>query len=543
MDYKMKRKIVNCLENNEKIIKTMEYSYYNGRNYLICTNKGKLIYYHDSDYRYFIVQKLFLGFLDDDNLSDDEFITQIGAGKFYFVALTNKQKVYTWRFDRIQNKMTPPTQKLILDDKGESQLITQINVGFGHTLVQTTKGEIYGWGSNYDGQCGTGQLNYSPIAPRKIKFSGLSKNDSIIQISISNNFNVVLTSHGKLFTWGNNQFGKGNGWKILIPTEIPSFHDNKVEKLVLIDTMVYQSIAFTNLGTCFEWGNLRRNSHFESMPIKSLHPLHSALSYKQTTLARQLMTPNNINELNEFDESPLFIACMKGLEDIVKEILQKMKPIHQEFEDIDDESTKNPVDAASANGYLSIVKLLLENGLKGSKISLFRAIHRGYTDIIKVLLQYQVDLLDTRTFQGFTPLYLACQSGNIDLVKLFLSKGIDDQSNEDGNTPLILSYRYPSLYVKEIPLDCQENSYYVDAEPTLEDSPFKETNFLIASLLLKHNANVHLQNNEGLTAAMIATRHCQYSFLNLLLTYEPQLVHTYTEDCVSLLHLLLYWIK
>eukprot|EP00817_Percolomonadidae_sp_ATCC50343_P006293 CAMPEP_0117427606 /NCGR_PEP_ID=MMETSP0758-20121206/7438_1 /TAXON_ID=63605 /ORGANISM="Percolomonas cosmopolitus, Strain AE-1 (ATCC 50343)" /LENGTH=162 /DNA_ID=CAMNT_0005213379 /DNA_START=892 /DNA_END=1377 /DNA_ORIENTATION=+ len=150
---------------------------------------------------------------------------------------------------------------------------------------------------------------------------------------------------------------------------------------------------------------------------------------------------------------------------------------------------KNPVDVASSTGFLSIVKLLLDKGLKGSDESIFEAFTWGYSDIIKILIHHQDDLLKVKDYKGDTPLCLASINGDFDLVKLFLSKGVGvNEQNLYGETALthtcnFLSYPSEKMY---------------DVKCYLS----------IASLLLEHQANVHLKTYEGFTASMIAARFC-----------------------------------
>ncbi|KAH8800873.1 ankyrin repeat-containing domain protein [Xylogone sp. PMI_703] len=69
-----------------------------------------------------------------------------------------------------------------------------------------------------------------------------------------------------------------------------------------------------------------------------------------------------------------------------------------------------PVNAASSNGHVEVVKLLLEKGAD-----------------ITVVSKY-----------GWTPVYAASLKGHIKVIKLLLEKGADiTTANNDGWTPLM----------------------------------------------------------------------------------------------------------
>jgi len=516
MNYKIKRKIEKSLDKDDQIKET----FYNNLRNVTLTKKGYLIYWNKKKIRNVTQLK--------DELSDDEYIIQLEEGDWGYMVLTNKQKIYTWEYNFHTEISSILKHKQIKNRKGEHQLITQIGVGKDHFIVLTKKGEVYSWGENKYGQCGTGDTNkvHHPI---KIQFSEiLSKYDSIKQISTSVNFNVALTSNGQVYCWGRNDCGQcGSSGTILSIYKKPCEALFFKREMALIDTLFgMQGIAFTIENSCYIWGRIRVGRRWKRrLPSKSLYPLHKALSFKKTDLARQMMTPKNIHELDDAGQSPLYIACSYGLEEMVKEILQKkITPIKKMSKSNNEISPKLPLDVASSKGYLEIVKLLMDHKSKGSKEAIFNAISEGYNDIVKLLLDYQDDLWYVKDSYQNTVLCRACRAQSVDIVKFLLSKrvGVDDQ-NKNGETPLIIACNYPAFFRKH----------------TLVKNPDITTDFLtIASMLLENQANVHIKNMDGLTPAMLATHHCQFTLLNLLLTYEPQLVHDYSLDYGSLLHLL-----
>jgi alpha-tubulin suppressor-like RCC1 family protein len=78
--------------------------------------------------------------------------------------------------------------------------------GLLHSLVLTTCGRLFTWGENADGQLGRGGT-YS--TPGEVEFPSTSR---IVQITCGAYYCAVLTEDGHVWTWGSNdycQLGRG----------------------------------------------------------------------------------------------------------------------------------------------------------------------------------------------------------------------------------------------------------------------------------------------------------------------------------------------
>lgn len=82
--------------------------------------------------------------------------------------------------------------------------IVSIHVGGFHTFVRTTKG-VYGFGSNDDGQLGTGEKTPSYATPTWISFFG--DGDELIDITCGSNHTIAWMRSG-LYSCGSNAFGQ-----------------------------------------------------------------------------------------------------------------------------------------------------------------------------------------------------------------------------------------------------------------------------------------------------------------------------------------------
>ena len=78
----------------------------------------------------------------------------------------------------------------------ELQNIEKISTGYSHSLALTKTGEVYAWGLGTKGQLGNGKNENSN---KPIKIDSLS---NIKEISAYKNISVAITQEGEIYTWG-----------------------------------------------------------------------------------------------------------------------------------------------------------------------------------------------------------------------------------------------------------------------------------------------------------------------------------------------------
>lgn len=104
---------------------------------------------------------------------------------------------------------------------------------------------------------------------------------------------------------------------------------------------------------------------------------------------------------------------------------------------------ENPLHRASEGGRADIVRLLLEHNtdidiLTGTSqtTSLALASAIGPSEISRLLIQAGAEV-NTRNWEGWTPLNMASDNGHLDVVRLLLDHGADvDSPNNKGRAPL-----------------------------------------------------------------------------------------------------------
>lgn len=127
-----------------------------------------------------------------------------------------------------------------------------------HTLLITTDGNLITWGDNNAGKLGISPEIYNSPPINIASTINLVEYEEILQISTAFQHNVVLTTFGRVFAWGQNYSGGiGNGTQIdsHVPIDVTSKFDLSADdKIVRISTGSAVNLAVSNKGQLFIWG-------------------------------------------------------------------------------------------------------------------------------------------------------------------------------------------------------------------------------------------------------------------------------------------------
>lgn len=326
-------------------------------------------------------------------------------------------------------------------------------------------------------------------------------------------------------------------------------------------------------------------------------PLHAATWAGRSDIVKFLLRAKNVvSEINpdpvdEDGVNPLFIAAQNGSTEIVRLLLdtKKVDPnralplwnitplckaiLTRHFDiaklllqsdkieaDAETKEGASPLYYATHEGYVELVKLLLDSGKVDPNKSyqgctpLLIAILNKKPEIAKLILQYDDLDLDKANDAGATPLYAAVQEGYTELVKLLLdSKKVDPNKSYHTYTPLLkailkkkpeiakLILEYEDLDLDKAsdsgltPLYAAAQEGYTELVKVLMDSgkvdpnkTFKHHTPLLnallngrletVKLLLEYgNVDPNIANDEGVTPLHVAAQEGYTEFVKLVL--------------------------
>jgi len=145
-----------------------------------------------------------------------ENIAAIAAGDNHGLALTHEGEVLAWGSNALGQlgmgrvQQTDEATFVTTDEFRRLSGVKKIVAGANHNLVLMTDGAVFGWGDNSLGQLGVNGTN-NIIFP-EILINGFGEPwQDIVDISAGADFSVLLTSNGKIHTFGNNLFGQLDG--------------------------------------------------------------------------------------------------------------------------------------------------------------------------------------------------------------------------------------------------------------------------------------------------------------------------------------------
>ncbi|CAL9092002.1 unnamed protein product, partial [Musa textilis] len=160
-----------------------------------------------------------------------------------------------------------------------------------------------------------------------------------------------------------------------------------------------------------------------------------------------------VNEVNEVEETPLFIAADKGFLDIVVELLK--------YSDQDSLCRKNrsgfdALHVAAREGHQAIIQVLLDHDptlIKtfgpSNATPLISAAIRGHTEVVNLLLDRDASLIELSKTNGKNGLHFAARQGHVEIVTALLEKDpqLARRTDKKGQTTLHMAVKGTSCEV------------------------------------------------------------------------------------------------
>ncbi|MDZ7796528.1 MAG: hypothetical protein U5N56_05580 [Candidatus Marinimicrobia bacterium] len=187
----------------------------------------------------------------------------IAAGSNFSVALGSDGIIYAWgtnRFGQLGDGSTQRTNDPIeVDTSGalSGKTITAIAAGYHHTVALDLDGKLYAWGSNDHDKLGGGFADFH-VSPIEVKTYGDLNGKIITAIAAGYHHTVALDSDGKLYAWGNNDYGQlgdgGHGDDRDVPTEVNTSGVLSGKTITAIAAGYAHTVALDSDGKLYAWG-------------------------------------------------------------------------------------------------------------------------------------------------------------------------------------------------------------------------------------------------------------------------------------------------
>ena len=239
----------------------------------------------------------------DETDIENEKVVQISAGAFVTILLTNRNKIYATgngtmgllgeNYISKQNTFVDISYMLDLDP---NETIVHIVAGLNHIVVTTSNNRVLTWGVNSHGQLGDNTYNSSYQAIDITSNFDFHEDETITSIN-AYYYNMLVTSEGRVFTWGKNdagQLGNGTNLSSSLPIDITQQFDlSETDKIIFASGGYWSSAAISLEGRVFTWG---MNNHYQ-------------LANGSTTAS---LIPMEITDHFDIDESDKIIGITIG---------------------------------------------------------------------------------------------------------------------------------------------------------------------------------------------------------------------------------------
>jgi alpha-tubulin suppressor-like RCC1 family protein len=132
------------------------------------------------------------------------------------------------------------------------------SVSDGFSLALRTNGHVSAWGSNANGQLGTGNTT-NQAAPTEVLASAGTALSGVIAIDTGYLHSLALKTDGHVWAWGSNAYGQlatgaTGSTPVVYPVEVKLQSGQPLTGVVAIAAGQAHSVALTSSGTVYAWG-------------------------------------------------------------------------------------------------------------------------------------------------------------------------------------------------------------------------------------------------------------------------------------------------
>ena len=363
-----------------------------------------------------------------------------------------------------------------------------------------------------------------------------NKNLNIIKILLDNNFDLKRESYILSYAMENSD---ENIIKYLVENgaDMYSYEITALYQAVLnlnpklVEYFLDKGASIEKAGGTDVYGNIMMaaaGSKFNNSNDKS--PVDLTLLEKSAENSAKIMQmiidkvdKKLINDSLE-GKTPLIIAVGNSYIDTAKILIENGANINA----VDIEGW-SALSYAVNNGDIEIAKLLLENKAKIKDellIAIKSPIVESRINMMKLLIDNKANINYTDE-NGFNPLNIAIESGDMELTKFLITNGANVNSlMQDGVSLIGYAIAQNNMDLLQILIENGANVNYTDGD-SWADTPLKTASRLgldnVVRILLSRNADINAVDMNGNTALHTAALNSQLSIVKLLLEKNPNL--------------------
>ncbi|XP_062394958.1 B-cell lymphoma 3 protein [Sardina pilchardus] len=215
-------------------------------------------------------------------------------------------------------------------------------------------------------------------------------------------------------------------------------------------------------------------------------------------------------------DTPLHIAVVQGQEEMVHRLIHILKWAKKDV-DIYNSMRQTPLHLTVITGNVDLVKALLRADAdpgaldRNGQNTLHLCCEYNQASCLFEILSHPSNSvsswLETRNYEGLSPLHLAVQSGNKEQVKLLLKNGADINAvdNKSGRSPLMHAVEANSMEMVNLLIECgcDVNAQSYSGNTALHSACGRGYIEAVRTLL-KNGADSSLKNYHNDTAVMVA---------------------------------------